>query len=145
MRERERAAYDASSLPCQPFANARSNAHGRHSQWIAQFGVGGVQVVYTHDLQRDPERVLKAIERHIGIGQFTKYSNVNTTMNAEGKYGWVRKDNEASHDDPRSKMSKPTYEKLLKFYAPSMVELQRMAQKGLISELPSAWVQEWRL
>ena len=89
--------------------------------------------------------MLTTIERHIGIGQFKAYRNVNTTMNAEGKYGWVSKDNKAQHDNPRSKMSGPTYDKLHKFYAPSMVELQRMAMTGLISQLPGSWVGEWRL
>ena len=101
--------------------------------------------MYTDDLQRDPAGVLSMIERHIGIGQFTKYNNVNTTMNAEGKYGWIKKDANAHHDDPRGKMSRPTYEKLLKFYRPSVAELQRMAMTGLIAPLPGAWAAEWRL
>ena len=42
-------------------------------------------------------------------------------------------------------MSRPTYEKLLKFYRPSVVELNRMAQTGLIKALPGTWVREWQV
>eukprot|EP00622_Pseudochattonella_farcimen_P000006 FR734413.1.p1 GENE.FR734413.1~~FR734413.1.p1 ORF type:complete len:103 (+),score=7.78 FR734413.1:253-561(+) len=102
---------------------------------------------------------MKTLERFIGIGEFTKYRDVNATMNAEGNYGWQRKDQSTGHQEKGGnadeislpnftksiKMSSETYLKLHKFYAPYVRALQNMAQTGVIVPLPGAWVREWGL
>ena len=116
--------------------------------WLSNFGKHGVLVIFTEDMKVDPAGVIRKVEAHIGLSEFRKYTDLNTTVNARGKYGWQNKDKQgdrASHVRSVSNMEQATYDKLHAFYSPFMTQLQAMAVRGDISPLPRAWVGEWQL
>lgn len=116
--------------------------------WIAKFGRDHVQVVYTDDMKSDPLGVLHRIENHVGLNNFNQYKDVNTTLNAKGRYGWNNKDtahNRAAHPAVRDKMPGRTYDKLHEFYSPWMNQLQTLVFSGDVAPMPESWSMEWGL
>ena len=135
-------------------------------QWIAQFGSDQVKVIFTETLQSDPQLTLRKVEDYLEINNYHLYKDVNASMNShvskssshsgglllphscmrvKGKYGWAVKDKKATHEGSKSKMSPAAYKNLFNFYAPYMIELNKMAENGVIDKLPQSWRQEWRL
>ena len=59
--------------------------------WLAEVaGAGQLLVTYTEELDAAPERVLGAIERHVGLDAH-KYKNAHQKNNVAGCYGWQNK------------------------------------------------------
>lgn len=113
--------------------------------WIDKFGQSNFHVAYTEDLKFDPLGVMRSIESHINLSPFTNYQNLNSTMNARGAYGWKKKTDRPAHSESSAQMEPATYMKLHDFYRPSIAQLHKLAQQGVVTPIPLSWRRQWDL
>jgi len=106
--------------------------------WHQHFQPADILVTYLEQLAEAPQAVFAAIHAHLGLRNYTYEPAVlHAHYNTKKKYGWGE---EALLQSDESIM-----QRLYEFYRPQMVELKLMADAGLISELPAAWVARWHL
>ena len=122
--------------------------------WLAEVaGAGQLLVTYTEELDAAPERVLSAIERHVGLDAH-KYKNAHQKNNVAGCYGWQNKGAVhhskgaagckgagSAHKEELSKLRDARVAELAAFYRPHVAEMHRMADEGLIARPPATWLE----
>uniref|UniRef100_A0A7S1L3H7 Sulfotransferase domain-containing protein n=1 Tax=Alexandrium catenella TaxID=2925 RepID=A0A7S1L3H7_ALECA len=108
--------------------------------WLSQYEPRNFLVTYLEQLAVDPQSVVSAIQRHLGIDDRRYAPEVlSKKYNAEGAYGWK------AASASLYVQSSTGLQMLYDFYRPHMQSLKTLADDGLISPLPRSWIARWKL
>lgn len=112
--------------------------------WFDAFPVDRFLTLYTDELKEEPRRVMRLVEKHLGLPSYSRYKGMGQRMNsASCGYGWTTQCNEQEQDarkDKKSRSAKSVQERrLLKFYEAEIKALRQMANGGLIRAPPESW------
>ena len=78
--------------------------------WLQSFPAKQLLLAYTEALDKEPQAVLAAIERHVGIDPIV-YKNAHQKSNVAGCYGWKAKEGSCK-DGKTAQFRKEEREKL---------------------------------
>ena len=125
--------------------------------WYGSFGRWRLRVFYAENLKDDPERVVRQVDKWLGLDPAPRSpAALHQAYNARGGYGWDRSSGTTARVSAAAVptaaaraaevgLAEATYRRLAAFYRPTVLQLEELAKRNDIPELPAQWRAEWGL
>ena len=109
--------------------------------WLKEFP--DLLVLYTDDIQDNPEQVARTVEKYLGLPESMKPYDTSRLGAQTGHFASVSYDLQPQLS--RTDEDREATEELLEFFRPHVMRLHEMSKKGKIPALPYMWQRRYNI